>query len=86
MAESGVSHCEGGYVVKCPHCHGHVFVPTNEVNCTIFRHAVLKDSGEQLNPHANKATCDRLRVENKIYGCGRPFKFDGQSVSVCGYI
>jgi hypothetical protein len=60
------------YVVICPHCK--LYIEIQEINCAIFRHGVLKLSGEQINPHAPKAVCDQLVETNAIYGCGKPFK------------
>lgn len=61
-------------ITNCPHCTTMVVVNKEEINCAIFRHAVLKDSGKQLDPHASKETCDEMAKTGKIYGCGKPFK------------
>ena len=45
-----------------------------DINCAIFRHGVLKETGNQIDPHASKEICDSLAKEGKIYGCGKPFK------------
>lgn len=81
------------YIFSCPHCNGTIIVNETEVNCQIFRHAVLKKTGEQLNPHASKQDCDYLEENNLIYGCGKPFRFfkgelgsNWSYVDICDYI
>lgn len=58
--------------IKCPHCGGIIHI--TEINCGIFRHAVLIETGSQINPHSPKDICMKLYNSNKIYGCGMPFK------------
>ena len=74
--------------VVCPHCQH--FVEILEINCAIFRHAVFKQTGQQLNPHASKEECDRLTEQGQVYGCGKPFQIvtnNGTHEAVeCGYI
>jgi hypothetical protein len=53
---------------------------------------------KQINPHLCKDKCDLLVLENKIYGCGKPFqvevveKVDNKNLEIeykaviCGYI
>ncbi len=81
------------YLLSCPHCNGTITINENEVNCQIFRHAVLKETGNQINPHAPKGECDYLSENNLIYGCGRPFRLfkgelgsDWSYADVCDYI
>lgn len=74
------------YVFNCPHCLGTILVHTQEVNCHIFRHAVLKSTAEQINPHAPKEELDQLAAQQLIYGCGLPFQITGQFAEACGYI
>lgn len=71
---------------KCPHCDLICQVPENEIRCKIFRHAVFKENMKFADPHASKEVCDSWVKEGKIYGCGKPFKFDGNKVEKCGYI
>ena len=76
------------FVVTCPHCGLQVQVLRNEVCCTIFRHAALKDTLAQINPHTSKEECDRLTAAGAIVGCGKPFKMDMMRMltHACGYI
>lgn len=74
------------YIIICPHCKENIIVNKNEINCTIFRHGVIKSNNQQMNPHTPKTECDRLFNENLIYGCGKPFKFNGTTLSKCDYI
>ncbi len=82
----GIEDCGDFYTVACPHCGCLVQVFKNEIKCTIFRHAVYKDTRRQMDPHSKKEDCDSASREGTIYGCGKPFKFDGKTVSICGYI
>ena len=76
-------------IVKCPHCFDMIIINKNEINCAIFRHGVLKSTGEQMNPHENKEKCDLLIKNNLIYGCGKPFelinKDNEYNAIICDY-
>jgi hypothetical protein len=77
-------------IFECQWCDELIIVHKNEINCGIFRHGVYKNSLEQINPHLNKLECDNLSLENKIYGCGKPFKIvreiDFYFIMKCDYI
>lgn len=60
------------FVIICPHCDENIVI--EKINCAIFRHAVIKTTREQLNPHSSKEICDDLILKNSIFGCGKPFK------------
>ncbi len=60
--------------IKCPHCELQIIIYRNEINCAIFRHGVMKDTGMQIGPHSSKEQCEKLANDNLIYGCGKPFK------------
>lgn len=60
------------FVIRCPHCQDEIVI--EQVNCAIFRHGVFKDSLEQIPPHSRKEDCDEFVTNDKIYGCGKPFK------------
>jgi hypothetical protein len=74
--------------VQCPHCNGTIII--EELNCRIFRHAVLKENGNQINPHAPKEECENYIEKDMIYGCGKPFivvnKDDKYIAEICDYI
>ena len=73
------------FIVLCPHCEGSVLI--EQINCRIFRHAVYKTTGEQMEPHASKEICEKALLEGMIYGCGRPFLLDASGCAViCDYI
>ncbi len=59
-------------IVICPHCNDDIII--EEINCSIFRHAVIKTTLMQINPHSSKEICDKLLENNSIFGCGIPFK------------
>ena len=79
-------------IIQCPHCEE--FVIIQELNCKIFRHGTFTDTGEQIPPHSPKEDCDRFVRENKIYGCGKPFRIvtsaDPENrdwvIEICEYI
>ena len=75
-------------VVTCPHCQCYIFI--EKLNCRIFRHGVFKLSGQQIPPHLDKVECDKLISEQRIYGCGKPFKIitenDEHRAEKCDYI
>ncbi len=74
------------YIFICPHCGGGAQVFEKDVRCTIFRHGVYKSNGKPIPPHTPKRECVRLINGGEIYGCGKPFRFDRKTVSICGYI
>ena len=75
-------------VVICPHCQESIII--EEINCAIFRHAVLKINNQQINPHSSKDICDDLIEKKLIYGCGKPFqlikKDNKLEAVICEYI
>lgn len=82
---------EAYIVIDCPHCKNTVLIYRNEINCAIFRHGIIKETGGQMNPHSSKTICDELFKNNKIYGCGKPFKLlkenkNNYKVEICDYI
>lgn len=69
------------YTFQCPQCDSWTQVPSDGLNCKIFRHAhhFVTRGDEiilttQLNPHAPKELCEKLLRENKVIGCAKPFK------------
>lgn len=73
---------DNAYIFNCPHCLGSVVVQRHEVNCQIFRHAVFKDTGLQVNPHASKAELEHLISQDNIYGCGLPFRLSKETSEI----
>jgi hypothetical protein len=77
-------------IVECPHCKQKILVYKKEFNCKIFRHGVFKKNLKQIDPHLSKSECDRLKNEDLIYGCGKPYKLiikDGKFYTeICDYI
>ena len=74
------------FYFECPHCRVMCQVPRNEIRCTIFRHAVFKDGMKFVPPHAPKELCEKWLREKTVWGCAKPFKFDGNRVEKCDYI
>ena len=75
-------------ILKCPHCNEYVII--EKINCAIFRHGILKNNLQQIDPHALKELCDFFIQNNLIYGCGKPFKVvfknDNYETEICEYI
>lgn len=75
------------HVFACPHaCGVFIGVGKNEICCGIFRCGVNLSTNTQLEPHASQVACQEAVASGKVVGCGKPFKFDGQKASICGYI
>ena len=76
------------YYLECPHddCKSLIIVEEKDINCKIFRHGVYKKDLKGIPPHTKMEECIRLKKEDLIYGCGRPFLFDGKKVEICDYI
>jgi len=77
---------EDYYIINCPWCLGSVQIIKNQLNCCIFRHGTYKHNGEPMNPHASQQECEDLIQKKEIYGCGKPYRFDGQTIQICDYI
>lgn len=71
-------------IINCPHCG--IYIIIEQLNCGIFRCGTYKDTYKQIDPHLPKIECDKLLLENTIYGCGKPFQIKNNVVSVCEYI
>ena len=75
------------HVISCPHCDVTIVVAKNEVACAVFRCGVLKDSLVGIPSHASQQQCEQLVQQNKIYGCGKPFRLvAGNNAEICDYI
>jgi len=76
------------FEVQCPHCKEYVVI--EQINCAIFRHGVMKINLVQINPHLVKSECDKLKEQDLIYGCGKPFKVISENNELkaieCDYI
>jgi hypothetical protein len=76
-------------IIICPICNIPILI--EKINCSIFRHAIYKTSGQQIDPHMSKENCLKLINENKIYGCGYPFRIvldnkNNYIAEICDYI
>ena len=71
-------------IVKCPHCD--MYIEILSLNCAIFRCGIYKENYLQINPHSPRWECEELKINDSIFGCGKPFKIEnGESVK-CPYI
>ena len=83
---------EDYFIFTCPHCDDKIIVAKNELNCRIFRHGILRSNGQQINPHSPKELCDFYVANERIYGCGKPFKVVEDELTkefktvICDYI
>lgn len=74
-------------IVKCPHCRDVILIMKKEFNCKIFRHGFYKENHKQIDSHECKEECDRLKNEDLIFGCGKPFRLDdNNNAIICMYI
>jgi hypothetical protein len=74
------------YFFDCIHCKEKIAVAKKDIRCTIFRHGSYKKDYSSVPPHSTKEQCEKLLELDMIYGCGKPFKFDGKKVEKCDYI
>lgn len=78
---------QGPYpVLQCPYPDCTIAIEVIEINCAIFRCGVHKHTGKQIEPHLQKEECDKLKHDDKIWGCGRPFQLVNGSLIKCEYI
>jgi hypothetical protein len=77
-------------ICYCPYPDCNIGVEIIEINCAIFRCGIYKNNGTQINPHLSKEECDKLKKNDKIWGCGRPFQLTQESEHIkiipCDYI
>ena len=69
-------------IYYCPHCG--MGIEILQINCAIFRCGVYKKTGLQIDPHMSKKEISL--IEDDIYGCGKPFQFNGKKLVQCEYI
>lgn len=69
---------------SCPHCGGLFEIEAK--NCGIFRHAVWKSNMQSIPPHASLQEIEEWLQKERIFGCGRPFRFHRGLVEICDYI
>ena len=73
-------------LITCPHCEQIVLIMAGEINCGIFRHAVLKSTGLQVNPHETEEKCCILIQDKLVLGCCKPFRLVKKDDVYCGEI
>jgi hypothetical protein len=75
-------------IITCPTCNEYIVI--EKLNCGIFRHGILKETGKQMDPHLCKEKCDELIEKGLIYGCGHPFQILNENgvwkIQSCAYI
>lgn len=78
----GITQGQAVLLASCPHCGGTVVVAKSELASQGFRHGMLKDGSGQIPPHADQNTCETLRAANAVWGCGKPFKINPDTLAV----
>jgi hypothetical protein len=69
--------------MHCPHCNQAIEIES--IACGIFRCGVMKCTMVQIDPHLSRPECERLVEQDLIYGCGKPFRYQG-GLYVCDYL
>lgn len=76
--------------LSCPYPDCNITIEIAEINCSIFRCGICKETNKQIEPHLSKEECDKLKHDDKIWGCGRPFQFvtinETSKLIICDYI
>lgn len=73
-------------IVKCPHCEDEIMIMKKDINCRIFRHGVFIKTMQPIPPHSSYETCQFLKENGIIYGCGKPFELNERDEAViCDY-
>ena len=52
------------FYINCPYCN--CLIEICEINCGIFRHAIYKHNGQQIDPHSQKEICNDLKKKDLI--------------------
>lgn len=73
-------------ILQCPYPDCNIAIEIIEINCAIFRCGVHKHNGTQVEQHLPKEECDKLKRDDKIWGCGRPFQLVNDKCICCDYI
>lgn len=76
------------YIIAiCPHCDFHFQVYLKDFNCRIFRCGVYIRDLQQISPHLDEMSCQKLAKNLYIYGCGKPFRINEKNIcEPCDYI
>ena len=85
LTSNHVDYSDDCCIFSCPHCEMRHCCQINDVNCGIFRCGFYKDTLIQINPHESEAECNRLKANDLVFGCAKPFKIEGEVVLQCGY-
>jgi len=73
-------------IINCPHCDQMILV--EKIKCGIFRCGIYKKTGRQVGSHSKEKYIKKLLKNNKIYGCGNPFKYNKKTkiIEKCDWI
>ena len=81
------------HIFECLHCGEKFVIREDDFNCRILRHAVYKNTLNQINPHSSKEECERLVIEGLVYGCAKPLRIlpnknsnGDYELEICDYI
>lgn len=70
-------------ICKCPNCG--ICIDIVKINCGIFRCGIyiLKNGKiRQIPPHSSKEKVEKIFKNYKVYGCGKPFKYDNGKLEI----
>ncbi|MGZ7067614.1 MAG: hypothetical protein ACXVHT_04890 [Methanobacterium sp.] len=86
----------------CPHCDGVIHIEQincgifrhgtynlnayGDVNNPSIDKNLSPLLGLQMPPHASKELCEKVYNNGQIYGCGKPFRYDGKKIEKCDYV
>jgi len=73
------------FIINCPHCNDLILINSNAIKCKKFLHAIYKKTQTNVNPHSIKEKCEQLIKDDLIYGCGKPFYYDGNLLKIIKY-
>lgn len=65
------------YFINCPYCNQQIEIITYA--CRIYRHGYYKKTMKQIGQHCKERTVECLLKKDKIYGCGRQFRINGDN-------
>jgi len=68
------------YYFNCPHCEKMIAVQKKDIRCTRFCHGNMKIDNKPISPYTTKLESEKLLENDLIYGCGKPFIFDGKNI------
>jgi hypothetical protein len=60
-------------VVECPHCRNLLFLHVKPGQTLVFRHGILKENFNLVDPNVTNEECQLLLQNKKVIGCCKLF-------------